>query len=470
MNELLDSIQKHLGIRVAVNQLNHYTLLGIRRDASTNDIKLALRSAVASWNASDTKTDPEAARLVAKLIKQAQSDLLDESNKREYDEQLSRQVPSTKPSFFPQADPLAPFDPVACLVGAGMRTSIHSFGSAIDRWNELKKQIPTLTEGSLGTSPKELAAEDRSESLVAKLERLKRKRKLKQGFYVAGFLALAAGFLGYAGLRFVWNRLEIAASLETASSIGSPATTLTKPNSPIARTIGGRNAPKTIGTDPVFVFPTLAKEEATAEKVVEPPIPDAMPAPLKPANDKTINPTASAISKAEWTEAMTKAKAAIHNADFVTYQEQIKLALPLSITDEMQSKHARLDQLGQLYEIFIKSVREGKEKMRGAETLLVGKLQVAIVEIRDEELIVRIQGKNERFAWDRLPPGIAVAIADLTLSEQDPTDIAARAVYFSLSPARNELFEKKVADWFEKSVGKGTIRRDLVQALSDTYE
>jgi hypothetical protein len=136
----------------------------------------------------------------------------------------------------------------------------------------------------------------------------------------------------------------------------------------------------------------------------------------------------------------------------------------------MLAKRARLDQLGQLYEIFIKSVREAKSKMRGAETLSVGKLLVGIVEIKEEELVVRVQGKNEHYAWDRLPPGIANAMADLTLSEQEPTDIAARAVYFSISPARNELFNKKIAGWFEKSIGKGQIRKDLVQALTDNYE
>ena len=165
-----------------------------------------------------------------------------------------------------------------------------------------------------------------------------------------------------------------------------------------------------------------------------------------------------------------KAKEAVAKADFETFHKQMEVALPLSTSEDMTSKHARLDQLGQLYEIFIKSVHEARAKMRGAETLSVGKTLVNIVEIKEDELIVRLQGKNERFTWDRLPPGIAMALADLTLDEQEPTDIAARAVYFSLSPARNDLFAKKVKDWFEKSVGKGSIRKDLVQALTDTYE
>lgn len=469
MNELIASIKKHLGIKVPEGQFNHYTLLGTHRNASPSEIKQALRSTVAAWNASDTKTDPEAARLVAKLIKQAQTDLLDASSKQEYDKQLSRLGPSTNQTFFPQADPFAPFDPNACLVGSGISTAIHSFGSGSERWNELKRQIPTLTEAPPVAYSKESTPEDRSESLVSKFERLKRQRQMKQGLYVAGFLAVAAIFLGYAGFRFVLNRLEIAGKLETAKT--SPTTNLAKSKTPNARTIGGKNAPVSIGSDSAFVFPSLARDDASSESVVEAAKPDAVSVPpAKPANDKSMVPVVSAVSKAQWIEAMKIANDSVRKADFVTFHKQMELALPLSSSDEMQAKHARLDQLGQLYEIFIKSVRDAKSKMRGTETLTVGKLRISIVEIKDEELIVRRDGNNERFSWDRLPPGIAVAMADLTLSEQEPTDIAARAVYFSLSPARNELFDKRVSDWFEKSVGKGTIRKDLVQALSDTYE
>jgi len=140
------------------------------------------------------------------------------------------------------------------------------------------------------------------------------------------------------------------------------------------------------------------------------------------------------------------------------------------VNDALKAKQARLDQLGQLYEIFFKAIHESKSKIRGTETLSVGKSSVNIVEVKEDELVVRMQGKNERFAWDKLPPAIASALADLTLSEVEPIDVAARAVYFSLSPTRNELYAKRVKDWFEKSVGKGSIRQDLVQALTDTYE
>ena len=77
MSELLLAIEKHLGVRVAEDSLNHYSLLGLKKDAGPSEIKQALRTVVAAWNASDTKSDSESAQRVAKLIKQAQAVLLD---------------------------------------------------------------------------------------------------------------------------------------------------------------------------------------------------------------------------------------------------------------------------------------------------------------------------------------------------------------------------------------------------------
>ncbi len=511
MKELV-AIKKFLGVRVHGDQLNHYTLLGLSRNAGQNEIKQALRAAVAAWNNSDTKSDPESAQYVAKLIKQAQVVLLNDSMKRKYDESLDFEESSKQVSFFPRADPLAPFDPDECLVGAGLGTPATSYGSAGERWSELSRRIPMLTQTSFAQPfPHSVHLErpvDTVSTNSSRIVQLKRNRQLKRSLMVGGFVAIAIVFLGFAGLKFLWNRQAFAKMLESTALEPSPSNALSKPKgSP--KTIGGRNAPKATLSDPVLVLPTLSTDETSTgvnlgitvdSTLGNTPAPDRKPAepmkpeipvtpttaqpatnapeqlapmapvPMKPSENAPMVPAPTGSSNAEWVAAMVKGKQALNMADFPTFHKQMELALALSSNDELVAKHARLDQLGQLYEIFIKSMREAKSKMRGAETLTVGKNLVSIVEIKDDILIVRIKGENQRFAWDRLPPGIAMAIADLTLSDSEPTDIAARAVYFSLSPTRNDLFAKRVTDWFAKSVGKGTIRKDLVQALTDTYE
>jgi len=499
MNELV-AIKKFLGVRIHEEQFNHYTLLGLNRNAGQNEIKQALRTAMAAWNSSDTKSDPESAQHVAKLIKQAQAVLLNASKKLEYDEDLESEESSLQTSFFPQADPLAAFDPSACMVGAGLGTTSISYGSPSQRWNELSRRIPMLTQSSFAQPIGNTFTEERPVETVSasatRIVQLKRNRKLKQNLMVGGSVAVAILFLGFAGFKFLSNRQEVAKNLEANASEPGPTISVSKPKEATPKTIGGRNAPKPKESDSVFVLPTLSKDETSGgvnmgiteqnptgdvpempELPTMPmqPIPNAdpepmIPAPMKSEENTPMVPAPKGASKVEWVAAMIKGKEALNKADFPTFHKQMELALPMSSNDDLKDKQARLDQLGQLYEIFIKSAHEAKSKMRGADTLSVGKTLVSIVEVKENELIVKIKGENERFAWDRLPPGIAMAMADLTLSDSEPTDVAARAVYFSLSPSRNDLFAKKVTDWFAKSVGKGPIRKDLVQALTDTYE
>ena len=530
MNELA-AIKKHLGVCTTDLQLNHYTLIGVSQGATSTEIKQGLKTAIAAWNNSDRTSDPESAQHVAKLIKQAQAILLDEAKKKEYDKSLGVSiVPPTK-SYFPESDPFAPFDPSQCLVGARAQPLSLSFGSIEERWDELSRHIQILNEpaqinhsaanvpllaergGQPGAAQNASSPKASPESAAARIDRLKRNRKTKQSLYLASFLILAMGFLGFAGFMFVWNRQQVAQQTEANVAEGAKAIGQVKTKEATPKTIGGKNAPKRSTSESTFVLPTLSKEDSTTESGVgismetqpsvdpmKPEEPSSLDEPMKPVAsmeptppptvtpamvptttlkpDLSVNPLPerpmvampNGTARGEWVAVMKKAREAVDKADFKTFGEQIELALPLSTSDEMSAKRARLDQLGQLYEIFIKAMHEAKTKMKGAETLSVGKMLVNIVEVKENELIVRIQGKNERYPWDRLPPGIANAMADFALSDSEPTDVAARAVYFSLSPAKNDLSAKKVKEWFEKSVGKEPIRQDLIQALTDTYE
>ncbi|HUP79437.1 MAG TPA: J domain-containing protein [Pirellula sp.] len=505
MGELSDAIEKHIGVRVLEDTLNHYSLLGLKVNATPREIKQALRTAIAAWNSSDTKSDPAPAQRVATLIKQAQVVLLDSARKLEYDKQFEARAMPIDYSFLPTGDPFASFDPSESLVGACSNTVASAFGSVDQRWAELCRQIPALGHSIAETvvavhrsesnraTPQEFGTsfankpKDRGASAAARIERLKRKRKMTQRLYVAGFLAFAAVFLAYAGIRFVWNRQQIAQN-PWSDAMGMGKSTLVESGS---RHSGGKNTLEKNASDPAFVLPSLDKNDSSNKPGVEftnsnpfgtvPTVTHLESSPavsdvLTPSSDAkqseqvSMIPVRQGASKSEWIDAMTKARAAVNKTDFSTFHYYMKVAFALSSSEEMVSKQVRLDQLGLLYEIFISSIREAKTKLNGAETILVGKSQIIIVEFKEDQLIVKIQGKTEQYAWDRVPPGIAMALADLTLSDREPVDIAARAVYCSLSPARNQLFEKRVKDWFEKSVGKGTIRKDLVQALTDTYD
>ena len=167
---------------------------------------------------------------------------------------------------------------------------------------------------------------------------------------------------------------------------------------------------------------------------------------------------------------------AIDKLEFDKFDTSIESANKTAVTAEGKAKAARLDQMGQLYKIYLDSFAEAKKKAKGTSSIKVGSAEFNIVESTPDKVIVRAQGKNQTYEWGKLPFGMAVAFSDLGLSDKEPVDIAARAVFFSLDPnyresvQNNDIVKKRIAGWLEKSLGKGSVRPDLMQALSDKYE
>jgi hypothetical protein len=207
----------------------------------------------------------------------------------------------------------------------------------------------------------------------------------------------------------------------------------------------------------------MKKEAETAK--------DADAAMMSDDKDKEMMDQSESMTKdPKWTDAMNKARDAIKKADFETFKAEIEKALPLNKSNDQEDMYKRLDQVGQLYEIAVTAMKDARKSLRGTETLSVGAGKVNIVEVKEDGLIIRQEGNNKTFKWSELPAGIAIAVSNFTLSETDPTDVAARAVYLAISPNQNAFQEKTIQGLWEKSLGKGSIRSDLPQALKDIYE
>jgi hypothetical protein len=411
--------------------------------------------------------------------------------------------------IFPKGDPFAPFDPAAYLAKSPAASQSNPTESVDDRWRELGRRIPDLKRGvaesvlakavesdELPASPVPMArSESSSESL--KVVRLLRQRKIRKRQWFAGFLGLAIVFLIFAVVRFSMNRLDLSRIHELAEKKPLDAKRLS------SERVAADTRPKSISSsssEPQFKLPSISKEEAEdplflgvgneslpgqtkVESDASKDEPSAGPEPMATMAAKTDaqldadtkaasieSPMDSPSELRSWVASMKSAREALEESNFRIFHQQMELAAAMPMTEEMKAKRARLDQLGQLYEIFIKALADAKNKIKAGEAIRLGKSKINVVEINDTNLIVRIQGKKESYRWENLPAGIADALADLTLSSEDPKDIAARAVYASISPTRNDFSVKKAEEWFRNSIGKNEIREDLRQALTDTYE
>ena len=349
------------------------------------------------------------------------------------------------------------------------------------------------------------------------VEQLRKSRKRRNLLAVGSMILAALAFLGISSYRFISNRMQLAqqeknsprevapntpvdnsASAETSpkknpelviapnkARKGRPGSDTPLPNLPSVNRdpsdnptadpsmSAQANMPETdpAPKDPAAVDPVGIDPAATAEPMPKPP-------EMKPEEMKPEPPPAPAPAgeTPEWKTSMTQAKDLLVKGDLKKFEPLMASLLDKALTKEGKEQTLRLDQAGQLYKIYVESFEEAKKKAKGASSMKVGAAEVSIVEATAEKLIIREKGENKTYTWDKLPLGIAAALSDLGLSESDPVDVAARAIYFSLNPYYqeqaqvNKLITKRIDGWFERSAGKESVRADLKQFLTDKYE
>ena len=604
MNEILAAIEKHLKRPLKASQLDYYQVIGLEPFcADKSAIESALKTALEQIRTSESSTlatqenpsqtsDPNGSlQVVQKLLRQAQSILLDSSKKTAYDSQLAKlfesqkkqkelgknssvrtqstvgivERTSNKPSagtssptiapnaseLLPLGDPMLPFNPASIAPDSFARANASLNLTPEKRRAELSELFPSLMLMSIQPEPTQeqppawLVAADRKPSANASaranastranpngsfadkdqldaakrtetkptetnrvdlVEQLRSRRRRRNLLAVGGMVLAALGLLGFASFRFVSNRQQVAQqnrnkpvdrptdNLQGNAIPGADPSNAKPPDLNIGATTKGRNRrgpnesplPElpSVGFStpdaslPMTDNPAMAKppdapsnpEPAPEPAPETPPEPSPVPSPVPTPEPAMANETP------EWKAGMAKAKEALVSRDPSKFEPLIAAMLGKATTKLGKDQTARLDQAGQLLKIYAESFEEAKIKAKGASSLKVGAAEVSIVESTPEKLIIRAQGKNQSYEWDKLPFGIAAAICDLGLSESAPVDIAARAIFFSIHPfyqeaaKSNNLVTKRIDGWFERSLGKESVRADLKQFLTDRYE
>lgn len=564
MNEILSAIEKHLDRKLKVSELDYYQIIGLEPFCSDQaQIQAALDSARLKLQGSEPSNSLQ---VVSKLIKQAQTILLDASKKTAYDSQLAKlfeshrkqkelgkpitasatasigilaksaskknsqaplqDAPPNEDQLLPKGDPMQPFVIPSTDLPAtyGPPNALGNL-TVQKRREELSALFPSLLMMSHSTEvPKEqipawLIAADRKptnptstvsntaslspannqasikpqDSPVDLVGQLRKRRQRRNLLGVGGMILAAISLLGFASYQFASNRSKVAKAEQEkkmlrqngANQPPGPGTDqannklpelVIKPN---ADRKGAPNSQQSlpqlpqVNRDPSDSMPTEVKMPAEVDPdktdpamVTPAPMPEPPPKP-EPA-PKGESP--------EWKMAMTKARESLSKGDLKEFEPLMTGLLDKAVTKEGKEQTLRLDQAGQLYKIYVESFEEAKRKAKGASSLKVGTAEFSIVEVTPEKLIVRSQGQNKTYQWDKLPLGLAAALSDLGLSESAPVDVAARAIYFSLTPfyqeeaKANTLITKRIDGWFERSAGKESVRADIKQFLTDTYE
>lgn len=200
----------------------------------------------------------------------------------------------------------------------------------------------------------------------------------------------------------------------------------------------------------------IERQEATAKAV-----PDTTPVTVKPKQKPrpaTLSPEQQERAK-KFYATLIDARTSLGERAFDKAQEQFEQAKGLAVTDEHREQLGGMEKVAELVKEFWGHVGEGTKSLEDAGELQVGNTLVAIVDVTETQLVIRAAGENKRYPLDRLPAGLALAIAKRWYDERPENQLYLGAFYF-VDP-NDKLAEAKQVWDAAKQAGIGEAERLL---------
>ncbi len=169
--------------------------------------------------------------------------------------------------------------------------------------------------------------------------------------------------------------------------------------------------------------------------------------------------------------ALKSARAKLESNDFDGASAELKKVRSLPKLPEHQAKHERLRLLTEYASRFHSSLLEALKNLEAGDEISAGANAAAgVVNVTADRIVLRIDGENRTYVINDLPPGLAVAIADTWLDQNDPVCLLAKAAYLAaLKDARDDRLAK-AREWFQEASKSGVDIGDLEKVIDDKYD
>ncbi len=178
--------------------------------------------------------------------------------------------------------------------------------------------------------------------------------------------------------------------------------------------------------------------------------------PLRELSDKERRPILAALKLA---------KRSIKELRMDDAEQQLEKAETLADGSTMAPMVERLSKIQEYNRQFWEAVEQGLEGLAGQEIEVDGELMM-VVDVDSDRLTVHRQGRNQRIARRRLPPRLALAIADRRLAPDDLVSHQIRGSFLAIHATNRQL----AIDAWKKAESMGADVQQLVQSLDDRYD
>ncbi len=134
-------------------------------------------------------------------------------------------------------------------------------------------------------------------------------------------------------------------------------------------------------------------------------------------------------------------RSAMADRDLTVAKEKLAEAAKVRGSESFTSQRERLQLLYDYLEGFWKSVDEGAKSLQSVEELMIGDVQVAVVEYQPGLLVLRVKGENKRYTVKTLPAKVALTLAERVLKPDAPQN----KVFFGTFLAMDGKGDREIA-------------------------
>ena len=164
------------------------------------------------------------------------------------------------------------------------------------------------------------------------------------------------------------------------------------------------------------------------------------------------------------------AHAAILDREYDTGIAELKKVARLPKRPEHFAKYERLILLANYAKQFQSALRSAINGLHAGDDIEVGNGNyVGFVKASEGSITLRVTGANRTYAMDKLPPGLAVALADRWLKKDDPVSLAVKGAFVASLKDANDEQQSKARQWLEEASRRG-IEGGLQKVLDDKYD
>jgi hypothetical protein len=94
---------------------------------------------------------------------------------------------------------------------------------------------------------------------------------------------------------------------------------------------------------------------------------------------------------------------------------------------------------------------------------------VAVVQADPQQIVVRVAGKNQTYPIGQLPLRLSIALAELSLSLDDPRALAIKAAHISVSAETPPELLQNARKWMQAAIDASVVPSDMMAFFEDDY-